>query len=234
MAPKKMSPRQYYMRKVVIFRNRHPLLGPIFWLLSVQYFVTQVVVAAAWTAPFSLARNAISDLGNTACGQYADRMVCSPLHDWMNASFILIGITIILGSFLISDDFRQNMASRIGFYCMGLAGLGTIFVGIFPENTVSFMHFIGAALPFFFGNVALVIFSYSLGLPPGFRYFTRLLGIVALIAFVLFFLDHYLGFGMGGMERLVAYPQTIWLIVFGWYISADHYRQWRGKKASYS
>jgi hypothetical membrane protein len=230
-----MPPRsRYYMRKVLIFRNHHPLLGPVLWLLSIQYFVTQLVVAAAWTTSFSLRRNAISDLGNTACGQYADRLVCSPLHNWMNASFIVLGVTIVLGSFLIPDEFRSKVSSRIGFYCMGLAGLGTILVGVFPENTVSALHFIGAVLPFFLGNLALVFFSYSLPLPPLFCYYTRFSGILALIAFGLFMLDHYLGLGFGGMERLTAYPQTIWLIAFGWYISLDHYRQQRGQRVTYS
>ena len=32
-----------------------------------------------------------------------------------------------------------------------------------------------------------------------------------------------LGLGFGGMERLVSYPQTLWLIVFGTYITRSHY-----------
>jgi hypothetical membrane protein len=226
--------RHKYLRKVTTFRERHPYVGPVFWLLSIQYFVVQLVVAAGWSAPFSLARNAISDLGNTACGQYADRYVCSPWHSAMNISFVIIGITIMLGAALISNDFRKNPYSKFGFWGMGLAGFGTVLVGLFPENTISFMHFIGALLAFFLGNVALVIFSFTLSLPPIFRWYTRISGIVALLAFVLFLFDHYVGLGMGGMERLVAYPQTLWLIAFGWYVSLNHYRQRRGKQVIYS
>lgn len=222
------------MHRVVVFRNRHPLIGPIFWLLSIQYFLTQFIVAAGWKTPYSLATNAISDLGNTACGHYADRFVCSPLHNWMNASFIVLGITMFIGSFFITSEFRRNRYSRIGFRFMALAGLGTILVGIFPENTVSVMHFIGAALPFFLGNLALVIFSFSLDLPPLFRMYTRLSGAIGGIAFILFFLDHYLGLGLGGMERLVSFPQTIWLIAFGWYMSLNHFRQVKNGTVTYS
>ena len=46
---------------------------------------------------------------------------------------------------------------------------------------------------------------------------------VALVAIVLFALHEYLGFGPGGMERLAAYPEVIWLISFGIYISHSHY-----------
>jgi len=229
----KILNRQYYAQQIVIFRDRHPLIGPTFWVLSIQYFLTQFIVARAWKAPFSLMTNAISDLGNTACGQYADRFVCSPLHAWMNASFVLLGVTMVIGSFFITSEFRPNLYSRIGFRCMALAGLGTIFVGLFPENTVSFMHFIGAALPFALGNLALITFSFSLELPTLFRYYTRLSGIIGLTAFVFFMFDHYLGLGLGGMERIVAFPQTTWLISFGWYMSADHSRKWRGSRTTY-
>jgi hypothetical membrane protein len=229
-----MHSRRYYVRKIVIFRNRHPLIGPVFWLLSVQYFLTQLVVASAWNAPFSLKANTISDLGNTACGRFADRLVCSPLHNLMNASFVVLGLSMIIGSFLIPSGFRKTPLCRLGFYGMALAGLGTILVGLFPENTVPFMHILGAALPFFVGNVVLVLFSYVLNLPPGFRYYTRASGIVALIALVIFLFDQYLGLGLGGMERVVAYPQAIWFIGFGWYLSLNHYRQTRGSKTTYS
>jgi len=222
------------MERVAIFRNRHPLIGPVFWLLSVQYFITQIVVAAAWQAPFSLMRNAISDLGSTVCGPFHDRIVCSPMHDLMNASFIVLGITMVIGSFLIPGEFRKNIRSRIGFYGMGLAGIGTVLVGIFPENNPNHLHTVGAFLPFFVGNVSLVIFSYALHLPPVFRYYTRISGLFALAAFVLFLFNHYIGLGLGGTERLVAYPQTIWLIAFGWYMSLDHYRRGHGKQAKYS
>jgi hypothetical membrane protein len=222
------------MHKVVIFRNRHPLIGPMFWLLSVQYFVTQFMVAQAWKTPFSLATNAISDLGNTVCGAYGDRYVCSPLHDWMNASFIVLGLTMFLGSFFITSEFRRNTLSRISFRFMALAGLGTILVGIFPENTISFLHTAGATLPFLFGNVALIMFSYALSLPPGFRYYTRISGLIGSTALVFFVMDHYFGLGLGGMERVVAYPQTIWLIAFGWYMSLNHFRQKRGNTVTYS
>jgi hypothetical protein len=46
---------------------------------------------------------------------------------------------------------------------------------------------------------------------------------VSLVAILLFAVHEYLGFGPGGMERVAAYPEVIWLIMFGFYVSRSHY-----------
>src|SRR4051812_45868835 len=207
------------------FSNRYPLVGPTLWMLSVQYFITQFVVAQDWPTHYSWLHNTISDLGNTACGNYGGQYVCSPLHDWMNASFIILGASMVAGSSLIYHEFRKNRSSVFGFTSMALAGIGTMLVGIFPENTVHFMHALGAFLPFFVGNLGLVVMGLRLELTRPMKYYTITTGAVALVALGLFYTNNYLHLGIGGMERVVAYPQTIWLIVFGIYISRSHYRQ---------
>lgn len=204
------------------FCDRYPLIGPGIWILSVQYFVIQIIVAFAYKTTYSLRFNTISDLGNSACSIYSGRYVCSPLHNLMNVSFILLGLIMASGSLLIYQEFKKDRATLIGFSFTAVAGLGTLIVGFFPENTISFLHTFGASLPFLLGNVALVIFSVSLAIPKLFRYYTFLSGILALIALIFFYTGHYLGLGIGGMERIVAYPQTLWLIVFGVYISSSH------------
>ena len=42
--------------------NRRESTGAFAWILTVQFFVAQGVVQSAWTTPFSLAHNMISDL----------------------------------------------------------------------------------------------------------------------------------------------------------------------------
>jgi hypothetical membrane protein len=214
--------------RIQTFRNRYPLVGPTIWVTSLQYFVTQLGVAAGWPRPYSWTKNAISDLGNTACGSYAGRYVCSPYYTWMNASFVVLGATMVAGSFLIDEGFRKSIASRVGFWFMTLAGLGTIMVGLFPENVWGNLHTLGAVLPFLIGNIGLVILGLSLDLNNKIKIYTLISGLAALIALPLFYTKNYLGLGLGGMERVVAYPQTIWLIVFGIYVSRDRFRKrWR-------
>jgi hypothetical membrane protein len=210
------------------YTARHPQQGPLLWLLSVQYFIVQIVVASDWHPGYSIASNTISDLGNTSCGQYGGRLVCSPLHAWMNVSFMVLGVTMITGSILLAHRLRANLGSRLAVVFMVLSGVGTAVVGIFPENTISALHASGAALPFVIGNSALILFACYLRLSRSLRYYTLFSGAIAIIACVLFVSQHYLDLGAGGMERLTAYPQTIWLIVFGGYLLRE--RQWPAKK----
>jgi hypothetical membrane protein len=210
--------------RVNVFTERHPFIGPLFWIASSQFFIIQFIVAAAYTAHYNVFNNTISDLGNTVCGAYAGRYVCSPLHDLMNASFIILGLTMIVGALLIFHGFRKSLGSFLGFSAMGLAGLGTILVGIFPENATGDLHFIGALLPFLIGNIGMVILGLSLQLPKLLRYYTVISGAMSLVALGFFITDNYLGLGIGGMERIVAHPQTLWLIIFGAYISQDRMR----------
>jgi hypothetical membrane protein len=211
-------------QKIETFHERYPLVGPAFWIASAQYFIIMLVVAMAWPTHYSTLNNTISDLGNTACGIYGGRYVCSPWHVLMNTSFIVLGTTMVTGSTLIYQEFRKGVGSWLGFSFMALAGIGTILIGIFAENTISSLHIVGAALPFVIGNLALIILGLALDIPRFLRFYTLASGVVSLSAFGLFASHHYLGIGIGGMERLTAHPQTLWLIVFGIYISRNHFR----------
>jgi hypothetical membrane protein len=195
--------------------TRTPVFYTIVWLLNVQYFVVQAIVAGRWKQPFSLLHNTISDLGNTVCGPYRDGAVCSPLHRWMNLSFVGLGLGMMLGAAIIYHRYNRQISTILaGIICMVLAGIGTIMVGLFPENTIGAVHIWGASLPFFFGNVALLLFGQAVPMARALRIYTVLSGILALAALVLFLTHTYLGLGIGGTERIVAYPQTIWLLVF--------------------
>jgi hypothetical membrane protein len=196
----------------------YPRLGPVFYAAGVQYFVVQLLVALRWSPPYSISRNTISDLGNTACGLWNGRYVCSPLHDLMNLSFIVLGVTMMAGSVFVFRDLAQGRAAAAGLAGMTAAGLGTVMVGLFPENSVPALHGLGAALPFVLGNSALFVLAFALEMPVPLRAYAFLSGSVAILGLAAFTSSHYLGLGEGGMERVVAYPQTIFLVVIGCYL----------------
>jgi hypothetical membrane protein len=210
------------MRRIQSFAVRYPLAGPIAWLSSIQFFVVQVIVASAWKQPsYSWRLNAISDLGATGCGPFDDRDVCSPLSGLMNTSLILLGLCMAVGSVLLYQQFAK---SPVGFSLMAISGLGAVLVGIFPEDTVFWAHVTGQDLAFLCGNVALIVLGLNLDLPRWLRWFSVASGLVALAGLFLFLSHHRFFLELGGMERVVAYPLTIWLIVFGAHVLWDRGR----------
>jgi hypothetical membrane protein len=206
-------------------------MGPLFWIMSLQYLILQVVVAASWPSPgYDWRANAISDLGNTACQPYGGRFVCSPHHAWMNFSFIILGLTMIAGAWLIYHEFLRNRHSCYGFICMAIAGIGAVLVGLAPENVNGVIHFSGAFLAFGIGDIGLVLLAWTITMTRLMKTYTFLSGVVGLTGLILYAMGQYLNFGVGGMERIAGYPQTLWLIVFGVYISKNHYQRIRRRR----
>jgi hypothetical membrane protein len=207
------------MSKRIRYRAHDPrAVGPgrpigWLWVLCIQYFVVQIVCASAWRSSYSWRDNVISDLGNTACGDYHGRFVCSPWHPLMNVSFVVLGVQMIIGAALLLS--LRDRRGRAGLMSLVVSGAGTLLVGLFPENSTAGMHFLGAGLVFVVGNIGILLLVLTFVPPGGMRLYTFASAVVALASLPLFASNNYFGLGAGGMERLTAYPQTIWLIVYG-------------------
>jgi hypothetical membrane protein len=214
-----------WRNRVANIGHKRPGLGPVLYISCLQYFVVQLAVAEQWNPPYSWSRNTISDLGNTACGRFDGRPVCSPPHDLMNLSFIALGVAMLIGSVLIRQTNPDNHGTSIGFRCMEIAAAGVILVGLFPENRISALHGIGATLAFVVGNVSVILLGMFWRIPAHLRVFSICLGVLALAALVAYTSSHFAGLGEGGMERVVAYPQTVWLVVIGAYLMPSSRRR---------
>jgi hypothetical membrane protein len=136
----------------------------------------------------------------------------------MNASFIVLGVAMTAGSILISRQSARERAATMAFAAMATSGIGVIIVGIFPENSVPAFHGLGTLIAFTIGNAALITMAAAALLPTTLRVYSFLSGALALLALVIYSTGHYLGLGEGGMERVVAYPQVVWLIVIGLFL----------------
>jgi hypothetical membrane protein len=112
----------------------------------------------------------------------------------------------------------RSLKNRLFPVLVGLSSLGSVFVGVFPEDT-GIPHAIAALLAFIAGGVAAII-SYRYLKTP-FRYVSVALGALSLLSFILFLTGIHLGLGAGGMERMIAYPNIIWSIGFGGNLMAD-------------
>src|SRR6185295_20174770 len=131
---------------------------------------------------------------------------------------ILLGLIILFGGALVRTAFPSGRLRAVGLALLGLAGAGIIGVGLFPENVNSTLHRLGAAGHFVLGNLGMVVLGIALWPARGRQVlsaYSIVSGIAGLLATALFITDHYLGLGIGGMERVAAYPLPFWLMVFG-------------------
>ena len=201
--------------------------GGACWAVGVaQYAVAQIAAAAAWTRPYSLKNNYISDLGNTACGMFhvphgTPYYVCSPDHGLMNASFAVAGVLTIAGALLLRRIWPAGHLARWALVLWILSGIGKIIVGLVPENTHIGLHLLGA-LNVPLGSVAILLLSLAIRRTS---HTISVIGImvaaVGLAGSVLSIGGEfagsslYLGLGVGGAERLASYPGSLWMLMIG-------------------
>jgi hypothetical membrane protein len=201
------------------------LVGGAFWMLTLLYFIGQLVAQAAWRTPYSLIDNRVSDLGNTECGRtLANTYICSPLHTVMNATFVLTGVLVLAGLFLTRTVWPRRRLTTWGLVPLGVAGAGTILVGLSPENVNVLFHLLGA-LNIPAGNAAMILLGLAIWPDRQAAWFSVLSGVIGFLGLlagpVLVILT---GHGGGLAERIALYPLIIWLIVFGYVILAKKVR----------
>ena len=195
--------------------NRKAVVGGAAWILALQFFVMQGVVQSAWTTPFSLAHNMISDLARETCGPLfrapGIEVACSPWHGWMNASIILNGLLIPLGAVLTRRLWPSCREMTAGLAMIALTAPGHLLVGFFPSDTGTLGHMIGAGSILALGNPGMVVAGWAAwGEHRGQAVVSLVLGLVGIAGTVLFLWSIDLGFGLGGMERVAFYPLTLW------------------------
>lgn len=205
------------------------LLGAVAWILTLQFFVVQGVVQAAWTTPFSLAHNMISDLARETCGPLSRApgidVACSPWHALMNASIIANGFLIPLGVILTRRLWPQTRLMTLALVMIALTGPGHIMVGIFPSDTATLGHMIGAGMILALGNPGMVVAGWAAWRERrGRAIASLLLGLPGIVGTVLFLWMIDLSIGLGGMERVAFYPLTIWCGVQGMLLIRDRQR----------
>ncbi len=201
---------------------RNVRLGGLLWTVgAVQFLVAMIVVQLAWTTPYDVLTNAISDLGAVGCRENAmgTSYVCSPLHVVFNVSIVVFGAFVALGTMADSPAFPRAKSATAGSSLLLVAGIGAAIVGVFPEDTVGAAHGIGALLAFGGSAAALVLLGISMTHDrrwAGYRGFTLACGAVAggvLVASLV--RSEYGPVGFGGLERLILAPALLWLGVVG-------------------
>jgi hypothetical membrane protein len=184
-----------------------PWLGAGWWALCFQFFVAEQIARMSWPGHYSMRMNWISDLGAAN----------SPLHWVMNGSFVLQGVLISVGAILMRRLFPAKWSYRVALLLFLVSGVGVLVVGLVPEDRVAQVHRLAALVHLLAGNLAMILMGLAMVAGAArvrFRgWITLLAGLVGLTALVA------LGLGekdVGIVERLAAYPLTLWLTWTGW------------------
>jgi hypothetical membrane protein len=195
-------------------KDYYKYAGIVLIIGGIQFFLA-ITLAEALFPGYSVAKNSLSALGGSV-------PIVEPSAMIFNTSVILFGLLGILAVYLI----LKSGGCRLFSSCLLISSIGAIGVGLFPEYTGS-IHLFFAFTTFLFGSLA-TIFSYRLGLNIPMVIISMVLGIGSLIAIILVFvyglasasnpLVAYLG--MGGNERLLAYPIILYLIALGGYLTS--------------
>ncbi len=170
-----------------------------------------ILLAEIFYPGYSITGNMISDL---ASSRPPHSIIRQPSAEIFNTAMILAGVCVISGGFILR---KQKGMSWLGLITM-MMGVGTLGVGIFPAFH-SIMHPVSAGVAFFVGAFAAVFSSRFMKSPLS--YVSVGLGSVSLGFLIVGILSPSIIvpiFGVGGTERLVAYPTIIWLIAYGGYL----------------
>ncbi len=195
--------------------------GALFLVGVLQFLIAIAVEVVLWpsthvaTGPFATYQpvtNYISDLGNSNYNTLS----------WLfNASIILLGLLGLAAVVLVRSAFQSRRSTVLGLGFLGVAVLGAILVGTFPEpspylggnihSLVSLVTFIGSGFALLFLGLAMLRDTRWEGL----RGLTVLLGLITLVA-----LAAYIPWGVnvadhGLAEWLVVGPILLWGIVAG-------------------
>ena len=176
------------------------LAGLLFFAGAAQFIVAMVIAEGA-LPDYSVSQDAISALG------------VGPTAGLFNASVFLLGALTIGAAFLFDRTHGRRWLTLL----FVLSGVGAMGVGVFPE-TIPLPHGISAMIAFLFGSISAIAAWFVLRSPL--RWLSVLLGAVGLVALALFSSGTFLGIGLGGMERMVAYPVLLWEIALGGHLMA--------------
>jgi len=173
-------------------------------MLGMSQFALLLLAAESLYPGYSTSQNVISDLG---VGPQPSRLI-------FTASVITLGVLALPAGLL----YRSRPAYRWLAVALIVSGVGGIGLGIFNKDFHG-VHFVFAFCGFFGGAMAAILARQITTWPMSIISVT--LGLISLGVLVLFGSGVYLGFGVGGMERMMFYPFMLWAVAFAGSTLAD-------------
>lgn len=178
---------------------------------SVQFIAAMIAAQLAYPG-YSDVRNAVSDLGHP---------LDSPLHAVFNVSLQLLGLIGLVATLLIRPAFASRSSARGGLLLLGIASLGAVATGTFPETSPELngsVHALATLVTFAGAGLALVLLGIAMVRDTrwdGFRGFTALAGLASLAALVAYVAVFDTSAVAGAVERVIIAPLLLWGIIAG-------------------
>ena len=192
--------------------QRTRIAGALLALTGIGILMAIITNEALYPAArqYNTFANTISDLGGTIP---PNSYMVQPNRAIFIAMMAVSGSSVLVSAFLSWASFARRRVS-IGLLVFGasLAGLA-----VFPGNVPTWHPWI--ALACFMAGSITAIMSRKVLRPPV-AYFAVALGVIALVA-TFAGLEAFEGtgpqewIGLGGVERWIAYPVLMWLVMFG-------------------
>jgi hypothetical membrane protein len=194
-------------------RNIHEVAaGALLSITGIGVFLAIITNEALYPAArhYSTFANTISDLGGT---EPPNSYMVQPNRLIFIITMAVAGVLVLTATYLL----WRVIERRRFLVALGIFGVGIVGIAVFPGNVATY-HPLFSLLCFVGGSVAAILSRKILDVPL--RYFAVVLGSIALIGtvFGLESLENWgpqAAIGIGGVERWIAYPVLLWLVLLG-------------------
>lgn len=191
------------------------------------FTVVNIAAATRWHNPgYSIRRNFISSLSTTECLNQAGKFVCSPWHLTVDITWVVVGVLIALGAYLLRSVFPQSRQAHAGLWLLGANGIGLAVVGANPDNLRPVLHSTGGAVGGIGGVLGLLFLGLALRRDSFWRCFGYTAIPLAILSGVSAPLMSVSTNWVGLFESLLVYPVTWWMTAAGihFLLNADKVR----------
>jgi hypothetical membrane protein len=192
---------------------RRQRIGAATGIIAPIFAFTCILSAIASYPPFNWTNNALSDLGVISG-------ITGPIFNFglyscgaLALIFTLLGLFAYLG---------KNWVGKLGAAVFAAATIALVCIGIFNEN-FSPTHYFASVAFFVLMPISLFIITAAFGMQRQTKMavFTILIGIVAAIPWILFFVIHYVS-GKAIPEFISGLAGAVWIITLGYKILEEN------------
>lgn len=188
--------------------DRHRVVAGVSLVAAGALLLLGITAAEALFPGYSTSGDTISALGS-------DRATAGSAAVF-NSVMVVAGLLAVTAAYGLHGVYGRG--SLTGMLAVTGVG-GFVGVGVFPAGT-GLLHFVAAMIAFAGVGLTAVVVAATVRGP--FRYVSAVLGVLELIALVLFVaLGGSTPLGIGGLERWVAYLGLVWAVAFGGVLLAD-------------